>query len=31
VAVEHQDKLLPLQLQLLYLRLQLCVHELQPL
>lgn len=31
VAVEHQDELLPLQLQLLYLGLQLCVHELQPL
>lgn len=31
VAVEHQDKLLPLQLQLLDLGLQLGIHELQPL
>lgn len=28
VPVEHQDQLLPLQLELLYLGLQLCVHEL---
>jgi hypothetical protein len=31
VAVEHEDELLPLLLQLLDLGLQLSVHELQPL